>query len=176
MARSSAPPAASASVSAMAEAFDEFWRFALGFYAQSGVAPACLELQDRHGKDVLIALFACWVGISGRGRLDQAALAMAEATARPWRSQVVEPLRRTRHALKGIAGAEKLYARMKSIELGAERIAMERLAPLARAPSAMLAPAGRAEAAKANLALYLGPEAAAAAAPLVAALDDPALS
>jgi len=155
----------------MSEAFDQFWRFALGFYAEPGVAPACLELQDRHGKDVLIALFACWIGISGRGRLDAAALAAAEAAARPWRSQVVEPLRRTRHALKGIAGAEKLYARMKSVELEAERIAMERLAPLASAPVASAAPAERGAAARANLALYLGPEAVAAATPVIAALD-----
>ena len=47
----------------MAEAVEEFWRFALGFYARPGVAPACLELQDRHGKDVLIALYCCWVGV-----------------------------------------------------------------------------------------------------------------
>ncbi len=155
----------------MAESFDEFWRFALGFYARPGVAPACLEVQDRHGKDVLIALYACWVGISGRGRLDAGALATAEAAARPWRSQVVEPLRRTRHALKGIAGAEALYSRMKQLELDAERIAMERLAPLAPFPGPAVPPAVRAAAARANLALYLGPDAAAAAAPVMAALD-----
>ena len=156
----------------MAEAFEEFWRFALNFYARPGVSPACLELQDRYGKDVLIALYACWVGISGRGRLDPAALEAAEAEARPWRSQVVEPLRRTRHALKGIAGAEELYSRMKKIELDAERIAMARLAPLAPAlaADAASAPAGRAAAAQANLALYLR-DAAAAAAPLMEALD-----
>ncbi len=156
----------------MAEPFEEFWRFALGFYARPGVAPACLELQDRHGKDVLIALYAGWVGISGRGRLDAGALAAAEATARPWRSQVVEPLRRTRHALKGIAGAENLYSRMKKLELDAERVAMERLAPLA--PAALdpaVPPAGRSAAARANLALYLGSLSESAGAPLVTALD-----
>ncbi len=155
----------------MAESFEDFWRFALGFYARPGVAPACLELQDRHGKDVLIALFACWVGISGRGRLDTAALTAAEATALPWRTEVVEKLRRTRHVLKGISGAENLYSRMKKIELDAEKIAMERLAPLAPAAGPAIPPASRSDAARANLALYLGTEADSAAAALMAALD-----
>jgi uncharacterized protein (TIGR02444 family) len=158
-------------IAAMAAPFDEFWRFALDIYARPGVAPACLELQDRHGKDVLIALFACWMGISGRGPLDGAALDAAEATARPWRTDVVERLRRTRHALKGVDGAETIYARMKAIELDAERIAMKRLVPLAPASDESVSPATRSAAARANLTLYLGTDAIAAAAPILAALD-----
>jgi uncharacterized protein (TIGR02444 family) len=140
----------------MPDAFDEFWQFAIHFYEKPGVAPACLALQDRHGKDVLIALFGCWLGISGRGRLDAAALTAAEATARPWRQQVVEPLRRTRHDLKNIAGAEELYERMKKIELDAERVAMRRLAPLAPAPDPAIPASERAADARANLTLYAG--------------------
>lgn len=150
----------------MAEAFEDFWNFSLRLYARPGVAAACLELQDRHGKDVIIALYCCWLGASGRGRLDAAGLAAAEAMARPWRSAVVEPLRRTRHALKGVAGAEPLYTRMKQIELDAERIAFQRLAPLAPEPDAQAA--GRVEAARENLLLYVA-DAAPAAAPIIAA-------
>ena len=153
----------------MTEPFDEFWHFALALYAKPGVAPACLELQDRHGKDVLIALYAGWLGASGRGRLDQAALVRAEDAARPWRQQVVEPLRRTRHALKGIEGAEELYSRMKKIELDAERVAMQRLALLAPAPDPRAAQADRIAAARANFLLYAG-DAAGAAGPILAAL------
>jgi uncharacterized protein (TIGR02444 family) len=150
----------------MAEAFEDFWNFSLRLYARPGVAAACIELQDRHGKDVIIALYCCWLGASGRGRLDAAGLAAAEATARPWRSAVVEKLRRTRHALKGVAGAEPLYARMKQIELDAERIAFQRLAPLAPEPDGQAAE--RVEAARENLLLYVA-EAAPAAAPIIAA-------
>jgi uncharacterized protein (TIGR02444 family) len=155
----------------MPDAFDEFWRFAIAFYAKPGVAPACLELQNRHGKDVLIALFGCWLGASGRGRLDAARLAEAETCARPWRQKVVEPLRRTRHALKGIEGAEELYERMKKIELDAERVAMRRLAPLAPAPDPALSAEERVAAARANLMLYAG-DAGDAAKPIAAALAD----
>ncbi len=155
----------------MAEAFDEFWRFALGFYARPGVAPACLELQDRHGKDVLIALFACWVGISGRGRLDERGARGGRGDGASVAHGVVEKLRRTRHALKGISGAENLYSRMKKIELDAEQIAMERLAPLAPAAGPAIPPAARGDAARANLALYLGGVGDSAAAALMAALD-----
>jgi uncharacterized protein (TIGR02444 family) len=155
---------------AMAEPFEEFWDFALALYARPGVSPACLALQDRHGKDVIIALFGSWLGASGRGRLDPAALARAEEIALPWRGQVVETLRRTRHALKDVAGAEELYSRMKRIELDAERIAIERLAPLAPAADPRIDAGERRAAAQANLALYAGADAASDAAPIQAAL------
>jgi len=154
----------------MDEPFKEFWHFALALYAEPGVAPACLVLQDQFGKDVIIALYCSWLGASGRGRVDAAALQAAETVARPWRAQVVEPLRRTRHALKGIAGAEALYERMKTVELEAERKAVERLVPLAPAPDPGVSEAERLAAARANLALYAG-EAATAAAPVLAALE-----
>ncbi|HUB97395.1 MAG TPA: TIGR02444 family protein [Stellaceae bacterium] len=150
---------------------ESFWRFALALYAKPGVAPACLELQDRHGKDVIIALYSCWAGASGRGALDRAAIDAADACARPWRQQVVEPLRRTRHALKGIAGAETLYARMKEIELEAERAAIARLAPLAPISDHTRPAADRVTAARENLTLYLGPDAAHVAEPILAAIE-----
>jgi len=155
----------------MSEAFEDFWNFALRLYARPGVAPACLELQDGHGKDVIIALYCCWLGASGRGRLDAAGLEAAEAIARPWRGAVVEPLRRTRHALKDVAGAEALYSRMKQIELDAERIAFQRLAPLAPAPDPQAAQAARIAAARENLLLYAA-NAAGTAAPISKAVAD----
>jgi uncharacterized protein (TIGR02444 family) len=154
----------------MSDPFEEFWDFSLALYARPGVAPACLALQDQGGKDVIIALFCCWVGASGRGEIDAACLAAAEAMALPWRSRVVEPLRRTRHALKAVAGAEALYARMKEIELEAERGAHRRLAPLAPPPDAQATAAARRQAARANLLLYVG-AAAASAAPIIASVD-----
>jgi uncharacterized protein (TIGR02444 family) len=160
-----------ASDAGIGDPVESFWRFALALYAKKGVAPACLELQDRHGKDVILLLYGCWLGTSGRGALDAAALEAAESSARPWRRQVVEPLRRTRHALKGIAGAEELYAKMKDIELEAEHVAIRRLAPQAPAPDPTRSPADRVASARANLALYLGPDGVTAAAPIIAALE-----
>jgi uncharacterized protein (TIGR02444 family) len=154
----------------MADADLEFWRFSLALYERPGVAPACIELQDRFGRDVIIALYCCWVGTSGRGRLGASDLAAVEASVRPWRRQVVEPLRQTRRGLKGVAGAEDIYTRMKTIELEAERQAHRRLAPLASAPDAAASAEERRVAAQANLSLYVGVEALQAAAPILAAL------
>jgi len=154
----------------MADAAESFWDFSLALYARPGVAPACLVLQDRHAKDVIIALYCCWLGASGRGRIDRAEIAAAEAAARPWREQVVEPLRRTRHALKPVPGAAAFYERMKAIELDAERAAQARLVTLAPVSDPAATEVARRDAARANLALYVGDEGAAAAAPILAAL------
>lgn len=148
----------------MAEAGDDFWRFSLALYAEPGVAPACLRLQDLHGKDVVLALWCLWLGASGRGRLDAPRLAEAEAAVAPWRQRVIEPVRKLRKSLKDVPGAEEVYERIKGVELGAERAAHDRLALLsgpARKP-------GTGDAA-ANLALYLDAAAMADAAPILAA-------
>ena len=152
----------------MADAAEDFWRFSLALYAAPGVAPACLVLQDEAGRDVNLLLYCGWVGASGRGRLDAAAIAAAEARLAPWRQGVVEPLRAARRALKGVAGAEALYAAVKAVELDAERQAQRLLAALAPAPAGRSRTERQADGA-ANLLAYAG-TAAAAAAPLIAAL------
>lgn len=139
------------------------WRFSLGLYARPGVADACLELQDRHGKDVNLLLYALWHGLSGRGPLTEAGLAAADAAIAVLRRETVEPLRALRRATKGKDGADALYQALKEAELAAERLAQGRLAALA-GPVTVAEPAARRENAGANLALYLGPHLAEAAA------------
>lgn len=160
----------------MADAGEEFWRFSLAFYARPGVSPACLALQDRHGRDVNLVLYAGWVGLSGRGRLTQDDLARAEAVAAPWRGAVIEKLRAARRAIKeaGEAVAE-LYAAAKALELEAERVAHRRLAALAPSPAPLPASA-RAADAHANLRLYLAPAAGEDADAIFAAIDSTAAS
>jgi uncharacterized protein (TIGR02444 family) len=130
------------------------WRFSLDFYPRPGVAAACLALQDRHGRDVNLVLFAVWVGLSGRGRLNPAGLAGAEAAIGPWRGEMIEKLRELRRKAK--SGGGDLYEALKSAELLAERAAQDRLEALAPA-AADLSVATRLADAEANLALYLGP-------------------
>jgi uncharacterized protein (TIGR02444 family) len=92
-----------------------FWEFSLAFYAEPGVAPACLAMQDRDGVDVNLALFCCWVSVA----LDAAALAEAEALVRDWGDNVVRPLRAVRRWLKG--RDEALRAQVAEQELAAEQ-------------------------------------------------------
>jgi uncharacterized protein (TIGR02444 family) len=139
----------------MAESSDEFWNFSLAFYGRPGVSPACLELQDRHGRDVNLVLYACWIGLSGRGRLTQADVARAAATNDPWRRAVIENLRAARRAIKEqAADAPPFYAAVKAVELEAERVAQQRLAALAPTPIEVDVERRRGDAA-ANLTLYL---------------------
>jgi uncharacterized protein (TIGR02444 family) len=76
-----------------------FWAFSLRFYQLPGVAESCIELQDRHGADVNLVLFALWAAASGH-RLDAEALAAADHAAVQWRETVTQPLRAARRALK----------------------------------------------------------------------------
>jgi uncharacterized protein (TIGR02444 family) len=153
------------------DAAAEFWRFSLAFYAEPGVAAACLELQDRHGLDVNLALYGCWLGLSGRGRIDARGLAAADAAIADWRHSVIEPLRTVRRALKAAddPGAPELCERVKAAELEAERLCQARLAALAPAPVAANRQS-RLEAACSNLSAYLGAKARGADEKLVAAL------
>ncbi len=157
----------------MAEADREaFWQFSLGFYRQPGVSPACLELQDRHGCDVNLILYLCWLGLSGRGRIGAEELVRADETITAWRRRAIEPLRAARRALKPgeEEGVAQLYEAAKAVELAAERVGQHRLATLAPPPAARPAEDCAADAA-ANLALYLDEAAARqAAAPIFAAL------
>jgi uncharacterized protein (TIGR02444 family) len=148
-----------------------FWRFSLALYDRPGVAAACLELQDRHGRDVNLALYAVWVGASGRGRLSATDLDAVKAALAPWHGTVIAPLRALRRRAKDETDAPALYAALKAAELEAEHVAQDRLERLA--PPAAALHAAPLEDAVANLAAYLGFGAALeAAAPLLRALVD----
>ena len=156
----------------MAETGEPLWNFTLAFYGRPGVSSACIALQDRHGRDVNIVLYACWVGLSGRGRLTPADLGRVEAASGPWRRAVIEKLRAARRALKEedrTGAVVELYEAAKAVELAAERIAQEHLQALAPA-SKPRSVAQRAGDAAANLALYLDAQAQATAAPIFAAI------
>ena len=94
---------------------DDFWDF----------AEACLHLQERHQVDVNLMLFCLWLGVSGRGRLDEAGFARVHAEISPWHNEVVRHLRVLRKRLKGgFAGApdelcERLRRRIAAIEITA---------------------------------------------------------
>lgn len=78
---------------------EAFWTFSLRFYQLPGVAESCIELQDRHGADVNLVLFALWAAASGH-QLDAEAIAAVDRAARQWRETVTQPLRAARRALK----------------------------------------------------------------------------
>jgi uncharacterized protein (TIGR02444 family) len=155
----------------MSDAAGEFWRFSLTVYGKPDVAPACLVLQDRYGRDVNVALYCCWLGASGRGRMTRAALEAADDAVAAWRRDVVENFRAARRAIKAaeMPGGEPLYAKAKAVELEAERILQSRLAELAPRADSSLSAQERLAAALANLALYVGE---APTEPLQAALKD----
>jgi uncharacterized protein (TIGR02444 family) len=124
-------------------------------YAKPGVAEACLALQNRHGLDVNMLLFAVWAGNQG-SILPESAIAEAIARVYRWHTGIVRPLRSLRHLLKadphGVdpEQAAALRARISAIELDAEHIEQLAIADLLPAPDSNCA----VSATQSNIAAY----------------------
>jgi uncharacterized protein (TIGR02444 family) len=112
------------------------WTFAVDLYAAPGVADACLGLQDRHGCDVNVLLFAAWMGAVRHHALAPAEMVEAAASVHDWHAEIVRPLRGVRRRLKSGPlpapdASEALRTRIKAIEIEAERIELATLETLA---------------------------------------------
>jgi uncharacterized protein (TIGR02444 family) len=116
------------------------WDWALAAYRAEGVAEACLHLQDAHGHNVPLLLWAAWMAATGRS-LDPEMVEAGCDTARAWDSAAVTPLRTIRRTLKkplhdiDDVAREALRDQVKAIELAAERHLLAGLEALARPPA-----------------------------------------
>jgi uncharacterized protein (TIGR02444 family) len=132
------------------------WDFAVRLYGAPGVAPACLELQDRHGVDVTMMLFCLWLGAE-RGERLGARLPMLMEAARGWRRAAVLPIRSVRRWLKSEANgveAAALYQTVLRAEIDCERGELMTLARLAEADGDAAALGAGPAAATENLAVF----------------------
>jgi uncharacterized protein (TIGR02444 family) len=104
------------------------WEWTLEAYGRPGVAEATLALQDGHGQNTSLLLWAVWA----EGP-DPEVLARAVEVARAWDATVLSPIRKVRRDLKppfpGVddGAREGLRADVKDAELRAERVLMETL-------------------------------------------------
>jgi uncharacterized protein (TIGR02444 family) len=122
---------------------EDLWRFAVALHARSGVEAACLALQDEAGVDVPMLLFAAWASARKGATVDAALLTELNERTSPWRETVIRPLRAVRRTLKGTppphrdldAAAADLRARIKTVELEAERLSLDALALHAQLPN-----------------------------------------
>lgn len=140
-----------------------FWNFSLEVYSGEGVARSCIDLQDRHGLDVNVLLFCCWIGASGRGRLQADELKRLCGKVANWQREIVMPLRAVRRRLATGEtlpippedAASALRRRVADAEIEAEHVEQLLLAENYGAPGNRDRPAKeRLAAALANLGLY----------------------
>jgi uncharacterized protein (TIGR02444 family) len=135
-----------------------FWRFSLQFYRQSGVADACIALQDDCGVDVNLLLFVFWLASDGR-QLTADEMRNLDERVRDWRNLTIIPIRDVRRKLKGTAtlvepGKQEAFRnKVKAIELDAERLQQEALYAFAQSGTLGTAAAPPA-AARGNIAAY----------------------
>jgi uncharacterized protein (TIGR02444 family) len=112
----------------------ESWAFALDVYARPGVADACLKLQGEAGVDVMMLLVIAFAAVHLRILLTPAEIGELDEACRPWREQIVWPLRTIRSGLKkGPSPApspetEQFRSKIKAAELEAERLQNQLLA------------------------------------------------
>src|ERR1700733_13710242 len=110
------------------------WAFALHIYAQPGIADACLRLQDEAGVDVMMFLMIVFAAIRHRVLLTPAEIRELDEVCRPWREQIVQPLRALRTQLKTgplpapSHATEPFRSTIKAAELAAERLQNQLLA------------------------------------------------
>lgn len=107
------------------------WDWALQAYARPGVPEACLALQDQHGQNTSLLLWAVYAQAN-----DAALLARAAEATRAWDRVALVPLREVRRALKAPLppledrAREGLRQDVKRLELAAERLLLETLGSL----------------------------------------------
>jgi uncharacterized protein (TIGR02444 family) len=110
------------------------WAFALEIYARPGVADACLRLQNEAGVDVLMLLMVTYGAVRHRILLSPTEIRQLDEACRPWREQIVRPIRAIRSALKSgplpapNSETEQFRSKVKAIELAAERLQNQLLA------------------------------------------------
>jgi len=111
------------------------WDWTLEVYGQPGVPEACLTLQDGHGQNTSLLLWAVWAETA-----DPGLLARAAAAAHRWEAAALVPLREVRRTLKAPlppvdhAAREGLREDVKAAELRAERVLMETLETMGGGP------------------------------------------
>lgn len=101
------------------------WDFSLETYRRPGVQDACLKLQDDRGADVNMLLYCCWRGGFADGEMPALLADLA-----PWKSGVVQGLRRVRRSLKPMVAelgelsepAADLRKKVAALELEAEKL------------------------------------------------------
>jgi uncharacterized protein (TIGR02444 family) len=110
------------------------WAFALQLYSRPGVANACLKLQDEAGVDVMIFLTAAFAAVRQRVLLTRSEIRELDDACRPWREQIVQPIRAIRSGLKigplpaPSGETEQFRTKVKAVELAAERLQNQLLA------------------------------------------------
>jgi len=125
------------------------WDWAAKAWSRKEVEAAALELQDVHGQNVPLLLWAAWAAVHGRP-LDHDACEEAADVARSWETVAVLPLRELRRRLKkpvpdmDADARDALRAQVKAVEVNAERALLEALEPIAPKASGAAAPVDQA--------------------------------
>lgn len=110
-----------------AVAVADLWSYSLSRYRRNGVPPLCLTLQDCHGADVNLVLFALWLGEQRFTIRDDEAARQIRAAVSDWHRDAVVPLRSVRRWLKNRDfpdpnARDALRAAIQRSEIEAERL------------------------------------------------------
>jgi uncharacterized protein (TIGR02444 family) len=114
------------------------WDFSVRSYSGSGVATACLSLQEELGADVSMLMFCCWAA-ARRGPLNGGLISQACEFSAAWADAVVLPLRSARTWMKSTGNPahavdsdaySRLRCQIKDTELLSEKLQLQTLESL----------------------------------------------
>ena len=117
------------------------WDFICKLYLESGVSNACLKLQADAGVDVVMLLMGVYASVRKCIHLTDKDVQEMDELCRPWREEVIQPLRTLRTRMKSgpppapSPRTEAIRSRIKSSELAAEQLQSEVLASWLRTRS-----------------------------------------
>tara|TARA_B100000686_G_C16433666_1_gene783435 strand:+ start:291 stop:818 length:528 start_codon:yes stop_codon:yes gene_type:complete len=105
----------------------KFWHFSLAYYQHSNSSEILLSLQNTHGLDINLILFALWTGrVEGTALLKEDFQALDSSIAN-WRQNIIQPIRKLRQTAKAQANlfsdfSENFLSMTSDTELESERI------------------------------------------------------
>ena len=102
-----------------------FWQFSCQLYQERSVKQACLGLQNQLGMNVNVVLFACWLAVSGRGRLQAADFTRIKRVIGHWHQSITAKLRHFRQQMSQQVAANDDFNLVNAVqqdELVAEHI------------------------------------------------------
>ena len=96
------------------------WRFSNTIYSREGVSKILLYAQNKYLIDINMILYTAWLASINRS-LTVEDIRAAEKLVKPWRTEIIVPIRKVRRSLKKTFDKNFLLESVRKLEIDAEK-------------------------------------------------------